>query len=203
MATVKIKSKRLTNELKHTIKNRAVDWKFKEDQKKLDKLHSGLAEDIYSHFYSVELQEIIADLPEFMVNHSGNKLSVGNNSAIKDLCTCGGYDTDETWFNTIYFKFDNEETKLLIGSNMDKAALIKLKSSNKKLYNRMAKYVGAAMELSHRQTDFRYKLTSLMDQVGSTKKLVELLPDAESWITEVYGCNDLPAADEVAQLLDI
>lgn len=57
--------------------------------------------------------------------------------------------------------------------------------------------------LENRKGEFRDKLHGLLDQVGTTSKLVEVMPEAEEWLPGVYHCSNIPQADTVADLLKI
>ena len=203
MATVKIKSKRLTNSLRHSIKNQAEDWKFKKDKEALKKLGTTLGDEVYNYFYSVEVQEMIKTLPEFMIRDSKTYLALSDDKSIRELLESKNYKSSQRWFSSIYFQFSDGKNRDLLGTFFDFEDLVKMKKENRKLWNKLVKFVTETVKLQDRRKSFKEKLTELMNQITTTKKLIELLPDAIHWMPEVYECNDLPAADQVAQLLDV
>ena len=190
----KMKSKRLTKELQHKIKNRAEDWKFKKDNEKLSKMYEGVGDEIYDFFYDDKLKKVINELPEFMVKElSSNYFNVTYHVARKI-----GF--SNKWTN-FYFKFS--EPKRTFNSHINADTILLIKVGDRKLYNKILKVIKLDCSLSERKEKFKLKLHFLMGQVTTTKKLIDVLPEAENWISEVTACNDLPQADVVAQMMDI
>lgn len=197
-----MKSRRLTKELQYKIKARAEDWKFEKEQELLKVSKTKLADDLFVHFYPDKVQAMMAKLPDFMIQHDDATGFFVTNSACLACVKIVKFEVNR-WYQSTHLYFTDETKRKMLGRSIDTDDLENLKKSNYRLYGRFVKVVAHVVMLSTRKEKFRTKLQYLMDQVTTTKKLIDVLPEAQEWMPEVFECNNLPAADTVAGLLNI
>ncbi len=198
----KIKSKRLNNALKHSIVNNAIEWKFGKEEKKTIAACDALSILLYNHFYSKDLKKQISLLDDWMIPHKNASYFTIGTDIGRQCCKARKLEVNY-WYHNIYLHFPKGTTPHLLQHNIPDDIFMTIKDKHPALYDLCAIAISDYIVVAQRIEQFRSKLKQLMTQVTTTKKLIELLPEAEKWIPEIYGCNDLPQADTVAQLLDI
>ena len=166
-----MKSKRLTNNLKFSIRNQAAEAKFKEEEAKLLKEENALAEEVLAAFYPPEVMALVEALPEYL-REKQNTIKVPGN---------------------MWLRF--QTAKLLLGTNYWHAE----PAVPEPLAKRVQAWEDKDTDLSDRRRMFSYELEKVLNEFTTTGKLVEMMPEAAAWIPADSGCSDIPVADKVAE----
>jgi len=172
-----MESKRMTNNLRWTLKSRAERIKFKDQNDKLLEEKYALSEEIYNAYYG-EYLPLMEQFPEVAFNKK-------NYSYLK------GFDS----INSLELKFKTYK-KVFESSNIDidDPSLEHFKPRVEDLTIKEA-------ALNNIKNKYAAKVHILLLGLSTTKQLVELMPEAEAWLTENNnGCSDIPLADSVAEL---
>lgn len=200
----KIKSARITKELAYKIKNRALAWKFDAEFAKLEKQGSVLADEVYAVLYSPATLEALKSFPEsFLIQRT----SINQYSSFKEALAGEGDQYSYTYaglpLNFVDAKGEPVNRVYLRQADLGEEDIPWFKENHKNLYKRLVRFALKINKYYRRESAFTAEVKSLLASVNTTKKLLDVLPEAEAWIPEVFQCNDLPAADKAASILNI
>ena len=197
------KSMRITKQLKYSIMNKAVDWKFTKADADNKAFEGRVAEVVFNELFPAKVRAILAELPDWMVVPEAARITLDD--AVRDVIDPKNKMFLGTYrYSDINLNFPEGVTHRTLALPLDnvipKAAVAALKPTTLKL---LTEFLVEKFSIQKRREDFREKLDSLLDQMGTTAKLVEVMPEAEEWLPEVYQCSNIPQADAVADLLKI
>lgn len=207
MSEKKIKSARITNELHRKITNRAIDWRFKKEWNKLKARGEVLAEEIYNIVCTPDVLAVLEYLPDgFKRFHNG----INNNRGFRTSFADNDYDIYCS-YETLPLEFHREESETADDMVrvfprdfcLESSYADWFKEKSPKLYRKLKTFSLAVNDHLLKKNKFETEVQNLLNSVNTTKQLIEVLPEAEAWVPEVYRCNNLPAADKAAKVLAI
>ena len=150
---------------------------FKAQQEKVKKLRSALVAATYEHLYSKDLQKAMEDL---------QKKSGG--IAFKDSTSLYVY------FSGKYQYFELDEPRLMTYAEPQSRYI----KAGIPLYEQWEKYEAAASALNTEKKELRTKVNAIVDSVTTVKKLLEVWPEAVTWIDSIADSEDFAPVPAVA-----
>ena len=173
-----MKSQRMTDKLRWKIRNHAEELKFKDQNNKLMEEKYNLSEEIYNAYYWKYLP-IMEQLPDNAFKKK-NYIYLRNSNEDRTIILELRFKKDKKIFNSI--DIYDDPSIIPFRSKIEK---LKIKEE---LLNKMEK-------------EYLNKLYTFLENIKTTKQLIELMPEAETWLTENSNeCSDIPLADIVAEL---
>lgn len=167
---------RMTNDVRFTVRNRAASAKFKKEAATLLKEESKLAEELLAVYYPPEVMAQVAVLPDYL------KVTQTRVQAYE---------------GSVQLSLTFESPKLPLNTRF---CIADVGISPPDSLVRRAEAFKEKMRLLHlRRSSFANSLDKILKSVTTTKKLIELMPEAAAWIPTVKGCSDVPVADKVAE----
>ena len=201
MGKTTLKSRRLNQELKYRIINRAEDIVFKKRKTELSKQNSAVADQLYHHLYNDDVMKVINKFPQpcllDLADRSYFRIYASTLREIDKKFTQGiPY--------MINFKFSDGQVRAMIGGMQELTKEI-LRSLPEVLFDKMITHAKEKQSLSDEVVKYKQKLRSLLDHVTTTKQLIEVLPEAEDWVRHVTetGCSNMPQADIASQVSEL
>lgn len=195
-------SKKITEEMRHSILNKAMAWKFDKAEADHKALEARTAEAVFNDLFPPGIQRMFDNMPDWMLNPAASRIEL--DGPIKNFIDPKRA-LDFCYRHTnVHLNFTKGVTKrmpiLPQGNTVRKKAFPSITPASLEM---LTEFMIGECALENRRASFRGKLDGLLDQVGTTGKLVEIMPEAAEWLPEVYHCSNIPQADTVADLLKI
>lgn len=196
------KSARITKQMKHSIMNKAMAWKFGKVEADHKAFENRTAEAVFNDLFPPKIQQMFDKMPDWMLDPEACRIEL--DGPIKQLI-----DPEEALdlgyrHADVYLNFAEGAAKRMtlmpFGNTIRKEAFPSITPTSLEM---LTKFLVEKYALEDRKGSFRKKLDGLLSQVGTTGKLVEIMPEAAEWLPEVYHCSNIPQADTVADLLKI
>jgi hypothetical protein len=212
---------RLTKELKSRLKGLILKEKFNERLEVMRAREAVIADMFYNLRYSPEVQAKMNALPEGWLNETSNESvriyysprhiheivvwrknasSSSWSNAMADPLTAPEHEyTDSERWDGYYFSHTEQRRE----TEADRTAtkIVRMEELTQEQQETITKYLVDRSKLSTETNHLSRKITDVLDHISSTKKLLELLPEAEKYLAQLKpSCSDIPTSDAAAQL---